>query len=226
MERTQLILASKSPRRQQLLRDLGFEFTIKTKDVDEDFPNDLVGPEIPLFLCKHKATSFQEELNQPETIVITADTVVWIEGKVLNKPENFEEALAMLKLLSGKMHEVFTAVCLKSSKQTFSFYVATKVYFKQLTDDVLNNYIISCKPYDKAGSYGAQETLPENFNPCSETEINFLKSIDKLELIQKSIYQPRNDNAIALIDKIEGSYFNVMGLPIVELYYQLKNFNH
>lgn len=216
-----LLLASKSPRRQQLLRDLGFSFEVKTKEVDESFPADLKAEQIPLYLCAHKASHFESELEDSKNLVITADTVVWVENQVLNKPENFEDAVRMLKMLSGKMHQVFTGVCLKSKLKTETFFTATKVYFKALSNADIETYISTCKPYDKAGSYGAQETLPPNMNPCSAQEIQFLTRIGKLDVIEKSIQQTASQNQIALIDKIEGSYFNVMGLPIEELYEKL-----
>ena len=185
----ELILASKSPRRQQLLKDLGFDFKVVTKDVDESFPSQLQAQEIPLYLCEHKANSFTEELKSDKTLVITADTIVWIENQVLNKPENFDDAVRMLQLLSGKMHEVFTGVCLKSKHKTKTFYAATKVYFKPLSADEIHYYITNYKPYDKAGAYGAQEWM-----------------------------------GYVGVEKIEGSYFNVMGLPVKELYEELMLF--
>lgn len=183
-----IILASKSPRRQYLLKELGVEFEVRTKEVDESFPPELKAQEIPLYLCQKKADAFQEELND-NTIVITADTIVWVEGQVLNKPENFEDAVRMLQLLSGKMHEVFTGVCLRSKHKTRSFYAVTKVYFKKLSQEEIEFYIHNYHPYDKAGAYGAQEFI-----------------------------------GYIAIDKIEGTYFNVMGLPLKELYENLLRF--
>ena len=107
-----LILASKSPRRQQLLKELGSNFELLTKDIDESFSENLKAHEIPLFLCRKKAEAFKEELKD-DTIVITADAIVWIDDQALNKPENFDDAVRMLKILSGKMHEVYTGVRLK-----------------------------------------------------------------------------------------------------------------
>jgi septum formation protein len=182
------ILASKSPRRQYLLKELGLTIDVKTKEVNEDFPESLIAQAIPLYLCEKKAAAFDEELNE-KTIVITADTIVWVENQVLNKPENFEDAVRMLRLLSGKMHQVFTGVCLKSTNKTMSFFAETKVYFKHLTAEEINYYISTYEPYDKAGAYGAQEF------------IGFIG-----------------------IDKIEGTYFNVMGLPLRELYEALLKF--
>ena len=184
-----IILASKSPRRQYLLKELGIDFEVHTKEVDESFPDNLKAEEIPLYLCRKKADAFQEELTD-NTIVITADTIVWVEGQVLNKPENFEDAVRMLQLLSGKMHEVFTGVCLRSKNKTRSFYAVTKVYFKKLSQEEIEFYINNYHPYDKAGAYGAQEFI-----------------------------------GYIAIDKIEGTYFNVMGLPLKELYENLLDFD-
>ena len=219
-----LILASKSPRRQQLLKDLGFDFEVKTKEVDESFPENLKGQEIPLYLCEHKANSFYDDLINDATLIITADTIVWVDGQVLNKPENFEDAVRMLQLLSGKMHEVFTGVCMRSKTKTKNFFATTKVFFKPLTIEEIEKYITNCKPYDKAGSYGAQETLPVGMNPCSKEEIDFLRRINKSNIIEKSIRVSNSEKRIALIDRIDGSYFNVMGLPIQKLYEELLEF--
>ncbi len=183
-----IILASKSPRRQYLLKELGLIFEVDTKEVDESFPENLKAQEIPLYLCQKKADAFKEELSN-DTIVITADTIVWLENQVLNKPENFEDAVRMLQLLSGKMHEVYTGVCLKSKNKTKTFYAVTKVYFKILTLEEIEYYITNYNPYDKAGAYGAQEFI-----------------------------------GYIAIDKIEGTYFNVMGLPLKELYENLLAF--
>jgi septum formation protein len=183
-----IILASKSPRRQYLLKELGLNFDVYTKDVDESFPKNLKAQEIPLYLCQKKADAFDDVLND-NTIVITADTIVWVDNQVLNKPENFEDAVRMLNLLSGKMHEVYTGVCLKSKNKTKSFYAVTKVFFKNLTQEEIEYYINNYHPYDKAGAYGAQEFI-----------------------------------GYIAIDKIEGTYFNVMGLPLRELYENLLAF--
>lgn len=188
LKKYKFILASKSPRRQYLLKELGLNFEVHTKEVDESFPDTLKAQEIPLYLCKKKADAFQEEIDE-STIVITADTIVWVNEQVLNKPENYEDAVRMLELLSGQMHEVFTGVCLKSKNKTKTFYAVTKVYFKKLTKEEIDYYITNYKPYDKAGAYGAQEFI-----------------------------------GYIAIDKIEGTYFNVMGLPLRELYENLLSF--
>jgi septum formation protein len=186
--RHQLILASKSPRRQQLLSGLGFTFEVVSREVDELFPAHLKAQEIPLYLSKVKAEAFKDLLDA-KTIVLTADTIVWINNKVLNKPENEKEAYDMLRLLSGNMHEVFTGVTISSVFKQQSFFCKTNVYFKHLTDDEIYHYIKHYKPYDKAGAYGAQEWI-----------------------------------GYIAIEKIEGSYFNVMGLPVKEVYEELMQF--
>jgi septum formation protein len=183
-----LILASKSPRRQYLLKELGLEFEVHTKDVDESFPENLKAEEIPLYLCKKKADAFEADLTD-KTIVITADTIVWINNQVLNKPENFNDAVRMLKILSGNKHEVYTGVCLKSKHKTKTFYAKTDVYFKTLSQEEIEYYINNYNPYDKAGAYGAQEWI-----------------------------------GFIAVEKIEGTYFNVMGLPVKELYEALMKF--
>ena len=219
------ILASKSPRRHYLLKELGLDFEIVTKDVDESFPESLKEQEIPLFLCEKKANAFDEELkSNPNTILITADTIVWVNNHVLNKPDDKNDAVRMLKILSGNMHEVFTGVSLRSSNKKKSFYTRTKVYFKPLSDFEINNYIDTYQPFDKAGSYGAQESLPFQMNPCSTEEINFLNKLGKHSLIENSINTIQNGKSCVLIDSLEGSYFNVMGLPIKELYEELIKF--
>lgn len=183
-----ILLASKSPRRQYLLKELGLDYTLVTKEVDESFPEHLKAAEIPLYLCEKKAAAFEAEL-QDNNLLITADTIVWIEGKVLNKPADKQEATEMLQLLSGKMHQVYTGVCLKSKTKMKSFYAVTNVYFKTLTPQEIAYYIDNYKPYDKAGSYGAQEWM-----------------------------------GYIGVERIEGTYFNVMGLPVKELYEELCAF--
>jgi len=183
-----IILASKSPRRQYLLKELGLDFKLQTKDTEEGFSNTLKAQDIPLYLCEKKAKAFELDLNDGD-LLITADTIVWVEGQVLNKPEDHNDAVRMLKLLSGKKHQVYTGVCLTSKQKTKSFFAVTDVYFKNLSDDEIEYYIKNYNPYDKAGAYGAQEFI-----------------------------------GYIAIEKIEGSFFNVMGLPIRELYDELLKF--
>ncbi len=183
-----LILGSASPRRQELLKSLGFEFLNKPINANEDFASDLKAQEIPIFLAEKKADAFPEQLKENE-ILITADTIVWCEGKVLNKPMNFVEGKKMLESLSGKMHEVFTAVCLKGANKQTTFYDVSKVYFKKLKTEEIEYYLTNFSPYDKAGGYGVQDWI-----------------------------------GYIGIDKIEGSFYTVMGLPVKELYEELIKF--
>ena len=144
----QIILGSNSPRRQELLKSLGFDFLNKPINADETFPIDLLAEEIPLYLAEKKADAYPDDLKETE-ILITADTIVWCEGKVFNKPANFVEGKKMLETLSGKMHEVFTAVCLKSGNKQTTFFDVSKVYFKKLKPEEIEYYLMNFKPYDK-----------------------------------------------------------------------------
>ncbi|MEI6488806.1 MAG: Maf-like protein [Bacteroidota bacterium] len=188
LKKYRFILASKSPRRQFLLKDLGLEFEVRTKEVDESFPKHLKAEEIPLYLCEKKAHAFDGELGEGD-VVIAADTIVWINDEALNKPKDEKDAARMLRKLSGKTHEVYTGVCLRALGKMCSFYAMTKVSFKVLSEDEINYYIKNFHPYDKAGAYGAQEWI-----------------------------------GYIAVDKIEGSYFNVMGLPLRELYEEILRF--
>jgi len=185
----QLILGSASPRRQDLLKSLGFEFLIKPVTVDEaEWPKELESHEIPIYLAEKKADAYEDVLKETD-LLITADTIVWCEGKVFNKPGNFAEGKKMLETLSGKMHEVFTAVCLKSANKQTTFYDASKVYFKKLKPEEIEYYLTNYSPYDKAGGYGVQDWI-----------------------------------GYIGIDKIEGSFYTVMGLPVKDLYEELIKF--
>jgi septum formation protein len=183
-----IILASRSPRRQQLLRELGLKFDVVIKDYTEIYPEGLVGEEIARFVAHGKAISFKNEISDKE-IVITADTIVWCNNKVLGKPLNSVDAIRILKEISGNTHEVITGVCLFSLLKEKSFSVSTKVTFDTLTLEEINYYIDKFKPFDKAGAYGIQEWI-----------------------------------GIAACSYIEGSYFNVVGLPVQRLYKELQQF--
>jgi septum formation protein len=175
-----IILASKSPRRKELLTLLDLEFTIEVREVDEIFPDNIDVTEVAEYLAKLKASAFTDiKIDQ---LIITADTVVVLDEQILGKPKNKAEARSMLQNLSNRSHQVITGVCINSSDKTISFSNTTKVYFKELTASEIEYYIENYKPFDKAGSYGIQEWI----------------------------------GAIG-ITKIEGSYFNVVGLPIQEL---------
>ncbi|MCP4882447.1 MAG: septum formation protein Maf [Flavobacteriales bacterium] len=158
LQQRHLILASGSPRRKSILQDLNLEFEIRTKEVDESYPNHLKGKEISEYLAKLKAFPFLSELN-PNQILITADTIVWLQGKALGKPDSVDEAIAMLKLISGKTHEVISSVALTTTSKQVIVSDVTKVIFKELSDDEINYYIENFKPFDKAGAYGIQEWL-------------------------------------------------------------------
>lgn len=183
-----LIVASGSPRRQQFIKDLGLDFEIRLRPVQETYPESLDAVEIAEHLAKLKAAVFLEEL-KPKDILITGDTIVYHEDKVLNKPKSEEEAFAMLERLSGKSHEVISSTCLTSTEKYVLLHGVTKVYFKELTPEEINYYIKYFKPFDKAGAYGIQEW------------------IGKIG-----------------IEKIEGSFYNVMGMPVDKVYEALKGF--
>lgn len=181
-----LLLASRSPRRKQLLEELGLEFRVVIRDWEEDYPSGLEGKEIALYIAEQKARGFLPEIKENE-IVLTADTIVWYNGRVLDKPASRDEAIRILRLISGNTHEVITGVCLLSARYKSTFSSTTKVTFADLSDEEIMYYVDSDKPYDKAGAYGIQEWI-----------------------------------GIAACSKIEGSYFNVMGLPSDLLYRELK----
>ena len=153
-----IILASGSPRRQQFLRDLQFDFEIRLKEVAEVYPDDLQGVEITNYLAQLKANAFEGTLEDQE-VLLTSDTIVWFENKALGKPKDFEDAFAMLKAMSGKTHEVITSVCFKTNRKTETVFEVTKVTFKNLSDEVIHHYLENYKPFDKAGAYGIQEWI-------------------------------------------------------------------
>ena len=183
-----IILASKSPRRHELLKGLDLEFEIRTKDVEEIYPSDLAPTDVPDFLAKLKAREFENELKDDD-ILITSDTIVVLADEILEKPKSEKEAITMLHKMSNCEHIVVTAVCIKSLTKTIVFSDHTKVTFSQLSDEEIKYYINKYKPFDKAGSYGVQEWI-----------------------------------GYIAIEKLEGSYYNVMGLPVHKLYQNLKKF--
>jgi septum formation protein len=152
-----LVLASNSPRRQQLMRDTGFEFTVKVKDTNEDFPEIMPSEEVPAYLARKKAEAFREEMENQ--IILTADTIVVVDEEILNKPKDTTEATEMLKKLSGRQHQVITGVCVMTTESTETFIDITQVFFKELTDLEIEYYIKTCKPFDKAGAYGVQDFI-------------------------------------------------------------------
>ncbi len=187
LQNRNVILASQSPRRQELIKGLGIDFEVEVKSVEENYSKDLKREEITNYLAKLKASAFTN-LNK-EDILITSDTIVWFENEPLEKPKNKEEALKMLQKLSGKRHEVVTSICLTSLEKQKVAYDVTQVFFKEFSLEELTFYIEQFKPFDKAGSYGIQEWL-----------------------------------GYVGVEKIEGSYVNVMGLPTHLLYRMLNQF--
>ncbi len=153
-----LILGSKSPRRQELLKGLCIDFEIRTKEVDESYPGHLTEEKVPLYIAEKKAAAFKAEITEDE-LVITSDTVVCLDGKILEKPANLADAKRMVGELSGNQHTVYSAVCLMSKHKQVSFYDKTDVQFKTLTSDEIDFYVDNFKPLDKAGAYGVQEWI-------------------------------------------------------------------
>lgn len=223
LKKYHIILASASPRRKFLLEELGLDFEVRTKKTDETFPKKMKGKQIAIHLCRKKAEAFLSEL-KPGDLLITADTIVWLNNKILSKPSGYGEAVKMLKTLSGKTHLVHTAVSVSVKEKTKTFCVSTKVQFKKLSLQEINFYVKNYKPYDKAGAYGAQECLPDGINPCSVSEKKFLGKINLPDLYLKGNFAKAGIEQTEIIKKISGSYFNVMGLPIKELYGVLMKF--
>jgi septum formation protein len=151
-------LASQSPRRQMLLKDSGFDLDIVKIDVEEDFPEHLKAEQIPLFLAEKKGNAYAEELKVND-LLVTADTVVWLKDRVLNKPLSMEEAADMLRALSGNTHTVYTGVCMRTHDKKHVFYDATNVQFNVLSEDMIAYYLEHFRPLDKAGAYGIQEFI-------------------------------------------------------------------
>lgn len=183
-----IILASKSPRRQSLLKELGFQFEIKTKEIEEIYPPELQKEAVAVFLSELKASAFKQDLNTND-LVLTSDTIVCLADEIIGKPTDRADAIKMLGKLSGNKHEVITAVTLLSKEKKRTFYDVTEVSFKELTLSEIEYYIDKYEPFDKAGSYGIQEWI-----------------------------------GYIGIEKINGSYFNVMGLPVKRVYDEILTF--
>lgn len=184
----EIILASQSPRRQQLLKDMGFSFNVIVTDVEEIYPDNLTITETPVYLAELKANALTSVLKE-NSIIIAADTIVTIDNQILGKPKDEADAYRILKIISGKLHQVITGVCLKSLSRQKVFYAESNVYFRGLSDEEIYYYIQNYRPFDKAGAYGVQEWI-----------------------------------GYIGIEHIEGSYFNVMGLPTQKLYKELISF--
>lgn len=180
-----LVLGSNSPRRRQILRDAGFPFTARALDTDESFPAHLPSEEVPGYLARRKAEAFGDE--SANSLILTADTVVRINGEILNKPVDPTDAHRMLRLLSGQWHQVTTGVCLRDGEAYTVFSDTAAVFFRELSDAEIRYYLEVGRPFDKAGAYGVQDFI-----------------------------------GMVGIERIEGSYFTVMGLPIHRVYERLK----
>ena len=182
-----LILASNSPRRRQLLTDLGLAYEIRLRDVDEDFPPHLRRAAVAEYLAAHKAAAYAADL-APDELVLTADTIVCLEDAVLNKPADVAEATATLTRLQGRAHDVFTGVCLRTGDgRQVVFSDQTTVHFRSLSPAEISYYIATARPFDKAGAYGAQDWI-----------------------------------GMVGVTRLEGSYFNVMGLPVHRVWAELE----
>lgn len=159
LKKYKVILASNSPRRKELLAGLGVDYEVRTlPDVDESYPDTLQGADIPLYIAKEKADAYRNML-QPGELMITADTIVWLDGRVLGKPKDWEDALCMLRDMSGRTHEVFTGVCITTTEWQRSFAAQTEVRFAELSEEEITYYVDKFQPMDKAGAYGVQEWI-------------------------------------------------------------------
>ncbi|MDE5788670.1 MAG: Maf-like protein [Bacteroidaceae bacterium] len=184
-----IVLASGSPRRKELLAGLGLQFEVRLlPGIDESYPEGLTGEEIAQTISRKKAEAYRPTL-QTDELILTADTIVYLDGQVLGKPSDAEDARRMLRLLSGRTHEVITGVTLLTRDKTHTFSSVSKVKFADITDREIDYYVDNYHPLDKAGAYGIQEWI-----------------------------------GYIAVERIEGSYFNVMGLPVQRLYQELKNF--
>ena len=153
-----IILASGSPRRQQFFKEMDLHYTIRLKEIEEIYPDHLQAEEITNFLAELKAKAFENELKEND-VLVTSDTIVWLNGKALGKPKDYDDAFKMLQQLANQTHEVITSVCLKSIDKTDVFHSVTKVTFANLSDEAIRYYLDNYQPFDKAGSYGIQDWI-------------------------------------------------------------------
>lgn len=158
LNKINIILASGSPRRQQFFKEMDLHYTIRLKEIEEIYPEHLQAEEITNFLAELKASAFENELKEND-VLVTSDTIVWLNGKALGKPKDYDDAFQMLQQLANQTHEVITSVCLKSIDKTEVFYCVTKVTFANLSDEAIRYYLDNYKPFDKAGSYGIQDWI-------------------------------------------------------------------
>lgn len=184
-----IILASGSPRRKELLSGLDYEFQVRLlPGIDESYPDGLSGEEIAMHISRCKAAPYVADMS-PDELIITADTIVYLNGEVLGKPKDEADAYRMLRALSGKNHQVITGVTLLTKERQHTFASVSQVTFANLSDEEIHHYITHYHPFDKAGAYGIQEWI-----------------------------------GYVGVTSIEGSYFNVMGLPVQRLYTELQKF--
>lgn len=190
LKKYNVVLASNSPRRKELLQRLGIQFKVRTLfGVDESYPSTMTdGEEIASFIAKKKAEAYRSSMS-PSELIITADTTVYFNGVVMGKPANAQDAEEMLKKLSGNVHEVITGVAILTANKVDSFAVTSHVKFAKLTDEEIHYYVSNYLPFDKAGAYGIQEWI-----------------------------------GLIAVEELQGSFFNVMGLPVQRLYNHLKEF--
>ena len=189
LKKYNIVLASKSPRRQELMKGIGLEFSVITKDVDESYPSNMSVYDVAPFLSLKKAKAFNDDELPENYMVITADTVVIVDDMILGKPKDEADARGMLGRISGKKHSVITGVTIRTSDKVKTFSVVSKVSFETLDQEEIDYYVNNFRPYDKAGAYGIQEWI-----------------------------------GYIGVNHVEGSYFNVMGLPTQKLYKMLKTF--
>jgi septum formation protein len=189
LNKYRIILGSNSPRRKALLAGICLDFEVRPMpDVDESYPDTLYAEEIPLYIARKKADAYLPALAEDE-LLITADTIVWLNDTVLGKPADRSDAIRMLQTLSGNTHRVLTGVCLASRSKIVSFSVSSRVSFATISDEDVEYYVDNYRPYDKAGAYGIQEWI-----------------------------------GYVAVEGIEGSFYNVMGLPIQRVYKELAKF--
>ena len=189
LKKYKIVLGSNSPRRRELLAGLDIDFEVQViPGIDESYPETLKAEDIPVYLARKKAEAYLQTMPDNE-LLITADTIVWTFDEILGKPKDREDAIAMLRKLSGRVHEVVTGVCITTKEKTISFSAASAVCFAELDDEEIIYYVDKYRPFDKAGSYGIQEWI-----------------------------------GYVAVEAINGSFYNVMGLPIHQLYKNLHDF--
>jgi septum formation protein len=182
-----IVLASQSPRRRQLLEQAGLPFVVRAREVDESYPDDMPAHEVPVYLAQKKAAAMHEFLEHPDDILLTADSVVILDGTIYGKPTDADDARNILSQLSGRTHQVITGVCLTTAETTIAFGDLTLVTFATISAEEIEHYIHQYQPYDKAGAYAIQEWI-----------------------------------GLCKIEKIEGTYANVMGLPVQRVWKALE----